>query len=100
MGSVREPDADWTRRGHARVFGYKLYVAVDRASGLVRRVRLTPASTNDTVPADELLLGDEQEVWADKAYDSHARRARLKALRVATASRGGATSTTRPRSGR
>ncbi len=82
VGSPREPDADWTRRGHNRLFGYKLHVAVDRRSGLVRRALLTPASVNDTVPADALLLGDEAEVWADKAYDSHARRARLKALGV------------------
>lgn len=80
--SSREPDAGWTRRGAARVFGYKLHVAVDRGSGLIRRVLLTPASVNDTVPADDLLLGDEREVWADKAYDSHARRDRLKQMGI------------------
>lgn len=82
IGAAREPDADWTRRGHSRHFGYKLHVAVDRRSGLIRRALLTPASVNDTTPADDLLLGDEAEVWADKAYDSHARRARLKALGI------------------
>ena len=30
-------------------------------------------------PADELIRGDEAVVWADAAYDTHARRARLKA---------------------
>jgi len=80
--SEREPDADWTRRGSARIFGYKLHVAVDQGSGLVRRALLTPASINDTVPADELIIGDEKAVFADKAYDSHARRARLKAMGV------------------
>jgi IS5 family transposase len=79
VGSEREPDADWTRRGSARIFGYKLHVAVDQGSGLVRRALLTPASVNDTVPADELIIGDEKAVFADKAYDSHARRALLKA---------------------
>lgn len=80
--STRERDADWTRRGSSRFFGYKLHIAVDRGSELVRRVMLTPASVNDTVPADGLMLGDEKEVWADKAYDSHARRERLKATGV------------------
>ena len=47
-------------------------MAVDRGSGLVRRVIFTPASVNDTVVADDLVLGDEREVWADQAYDSHA----------------------------
>lgn len=78
--TAREPDADWTRRGAQRFFGYKLHVAVDQGSGLVRRALLTPASVNDTTPADDLILGDEASVWADKAYDSHARRARLKAM--------------------
>jgi IS5 family transposase len=74
-----EPDAAWTRRGGKRVFGYKAHVAMDRGSQLIRRVLLTPANVNDTIPADDLILGDEAEVWADKAYDSHDRRARLKA---------------------
>jgi len=82
VGTPREPDADWTRRGSARVFGYKAHIAVDQGSELIRRVRLTPASVNDTVPADELIMGDEKQIWADKAYDSHARSARLKAMGV------------------
>ena len=82
VGAPREPDANWTRRGGKRFFGYKAHVAMDRGSQLIRRVRLTPASVNDTTPADDLILGDEAEVWADKAYDSHERRARLKAARV------------------
>jgi len=76
--SRREPDADWTRRGAKRIFGYKLHVAVDLGSGLIRRVLMTPASVNDTVPADRLIMGDEAAVFADKAYDTHARRALLK----------------------
>lgn len=60
-------------------FGYKAHVGVDEGSGLIRSVITTPANVNDTVPADGLLRGDEQRVWADAAYDTHARRARLKA---------------------
>lgn len=82
VGSEREPDAGWTRRGRTRFFGYKAHIAVDRGSALIRRMTLTPARINETTVADELMLGDEREVWADKAYDSHARRARLKAKGV------------------
>ena len=39
----------------------------------------TPANVNDTVPADGLIRGDVRTVWADAAYDTHARRVRLKA---------------------
>jgi IS5 family transposase len=75
----REPDADWKRRGGKRFFGYKAHLAMDRGSHLIREAKLTPASINDTSIADSLILGDEAQVWADKAYDSHERRARLKA---------------------
>lgn len=60
-------------------FGYKAHVGVDEGSGLIRSVITTPANVNDTTPADDLIRGDEQRIWADAAYDTHARRARLKA---------------------
>lgn len=60
-------------------FGYKAHVGVDEGSGLIRTVLTTPANINDTTPADSLIRGDEAVVWADAAYDTHARRARLKA---------------------
>jgi IS5 family transposase len=39
----------------------------------------TPANVNDTVPADELIRGDERVVWGDGAYHTHRRQAALKA---------------------
>lgn len=63
-------------------YGYKAHVAVDQGSGLVRAVITTPANVNDTTPADDLIRGDEAAVYADKAYDTHARRARLKAAGI------------------
>lgn len=77
-----DPDAGWTRRGKARFFGYKAHVGVDQGSGLIRRQVLTGAEVNDTVMGDALIVGDERTVYADKAYDSHARRAALKAKRI------------------
>jgi IS5 family transposase len=82
VGAPGEPDADWTSRGGKRTFGYKAHIAVDKGSNIIRRVMMTPASINDTTPADALIMGDEREVWADKAYDSHARRDALKARKV------------------
>ena len=74
-------DARFARRqGKAgSTFGYKAHVGVDEGSGLIRAVITTPANVNDTTPADGLIRGDERVVWADAAYDTHARRARLKA---------------------
>lgn len=59
------------------VTGYKAHVGVDKGSGLVRRVIVTPANVNDTVVADALVMGDEAAVYADKAYDKGSRRKSL-----------------------
>lgn len=76
-----DPDARFTKRQgkSGSTFGYKAHMGVDEGSGLIRAVLTTPANVNDTTPADELIRGDEAVVWADAAYDTHARRARLKA---------------------
>jgi transposase, IS5 family len=75
-------DARFGRSSHGKggwTFGYKAHVGVDEGSGLIRALLTTPANVNDTVPADTLIRGDERVVWADAAYDTLARRARLKA---------------------
>lgn len=76
-----DPDARFNKRQGKSgwTFGYKAHVGVDEGSGLIRAVLTTPANVNDTTPADDLIRGDEAIVWADAAYDTHARRARLKA---------------------
>jgi IS5 family transposase len=40
-------------------------------------VIVTGANVNDSTPADELILGDEAAVYADRAYDKHERRKTL-----------------------
>jgi len=79
--SARDPDAAFVKKQGkpGSTYGYKAHVGVDQGSGLVRTVITTAANVNDTTPADELICGDERAVYADKAYDTHARRARLKA---------------------
>ena len=61
------------------LFGYKAHAGVDEGSGLIRSAITTPANVNETVVADDLVRGDEKSVYGDGAYDTHARRARLKA---------------------
>src|SRR5690606_13804029 len=68
------------RRGQP--YGYKLHAGVDQKSRLIRRLALTPANVNDTVPADELVCGDERAVYADKGYAKRARRDWLASLRI------------------
>lgn len=79
-----DPDAAVTaRKGKPGIhYGYKLHAGVDRGSRLIRRILLTPANVNDTVPADALVCGDETAVYADKAYAKRARSAWLKSLGI------------------
>jgi IS5 family transposase len=80
--SPLDPDAAWTKKEGKYFFGYKAHVAMDQGSRIIRRATFTPANVNDTVPADRLVCGDEGTVYADKAYDTHARRARLATLGI------------------
>jgi len=79
-----DPDAAFSRRSGKPGFtyGYKAHLGVDRGSGVVRSAITTPANVNDTVPADDLIRGDEAEVYGDAAYHTHARQAALKARGV------------------
>ena len=78
----REPGADWTNKNGKSFFGYKLHVGVDEGSGLIRKAVFTPARIQDHEVAEALVSGDERAVYADRIYDSKARRAGLKALRI------------------
>jgi IS5 family transposase len=80
--SPHDPDAAWTRKESKYVFGYKMHVAMDQGSRIIRRLAFTPANINESVAADALICGDEAIVYADKAYDSRARRALLKAMGI------------------
>lgn len=73
-----DTDAAWVRQGKKYVFGYKAHVAVDQGSGLVRRLELRPANVPETLVFETILPGDEAAVFADKAYDQRARRAKLR----------------------
>ncbi len=84
--SGRDSEARWGRKGKAsKAFGYKMHVAVDAGSRLVRALVVTPANVNDCEPAPGLVQGDEREVLADMAYDSRALRDRLARAGVANA---------------
>ncbi len=78
----REPGASWTRKNGKSYFGYRLHVATDQGSNLIRRVVLTPAHVAESPVAEALICGDEKAVYADKGYEKKARRQRLKAAGV------------------
>jgi transposase, IS5 family len=78
--SPQDPDAKWLNHGDGRGrFGFKAHIAVDLGLGLIRKALMTPAATHDSQPADQLMMGDEKAVYADKAYQKKERRAALRA---------------------
>src|SRR4051812_45499955 len=82
--SAHDGDANWTRQGERRrlFFGYKIHVGVDLGSGLIRSRVVTPAKTYESEVADQLVIGDEAAIYADKAYEKKTRRAALKACGI------------------
>ena len=72
-----DPDASWNAMPEQPLFGYKMHLAVDQGSGLVRRALLTPGHVSDKLPFLDLVQGDERAVYADKGYDGAWYRARL-----------------------
>ena len=77
-----DKDAAWTRKGGRHHYGYKVHIGVDEGSGLIRKAVMTAANVNDTEVADELISGDERAVYADRAYDTHERRRKLKRMGI------------------
>jgi IS5 family transposase len=81
-----DPDAAFLKRAGkpGSSYGYKAHVAADQGSILIRTATLTPANVAETMVADELILAnrDSAAVYADKAYDTHARRALLARLGI------------------
>jgi IS5 family transposase len=79
-----DPDARFVKREGqpGATLGYKAHVGVDQGTRLIRSAVLTPANVNETEVADSLIRGDERAVYADKAYDTKARRNRLRAAGI------------------
>ena len=78
-----DPDARWGKKGRQAYHGYKLHVAVDQGSHLIRGVHLTPANRNDCELGPDLVQGDEAIVYGDMGYDNAAIRTKLAALGIA-----------------
>jgi IS5 family transposase len=62
-------DASWNAMPEKPLFGYKMHLAVDQGSGLVRQAILTPGHVSDKALFLSLVQGYERAVYADKGYD-------------------------------
>ena len=70
----RDPEMHQTKKGNQWYFGMKVHAGVDKDSGLIHSVVVTPANVHDLTPAAQLLHGDEEVVYADAGYQGIAKR--------------------------
>jgi IS5 family transposase len=79
--SESDPDARFgaDNERHRFTFGYKLHVAVDQRSGLIRNGLLTSANIQDVSVATALIPKEAGMVYADRGYHSAGLRGYLAA---------------------
>lgn len=66
----RDPEMRQTKKGNQWYFGMKVHIGADADSRLVHSAEFSAANVHDSRMFDQLLLGDEQAIYADKAYDN------------------------------
>ena len=64
----RDPEAHSVKKGNQWYFGYKAHIGVDKDTGLVHHVKATAANVHDTEAVDDLIDGDEDELYGDSGY--------------------------------
>lgn len=64
----RDPEAHSVKKGTDWHFGYKAHIGVDKDTGIVHTVVVTPANVHDVEVTPELLTGEEESVYGDSGY--------------------------------
>jgi IS5 family transposase len=64
----RDPEMYQTQKGNQWYFGMKMHIGVDDTLGLIHSIDTTAANVHGIVPADNLLHGDERQVFGDAGY--------------------------------
>jgi IS5 family transposase len=67
-----DPDAGFTKKQGKSSYGYKDHIAVEVENEFVVAYECTPANVHDSQVVEELIEGEEEVVYADKAYCSEA----------------------------
>ena len=70
----RDPEMTQTKKGNQWYFGMKAHTGTDPVNRVVHTVVATTASVHDSQVMEDLLHGDEQAVWGDKAYANEGKR--------------------------
>ena len=64
----RDSDAHQVKKGNQWYFSYKGHIAVDRDTGLVRKIETTAANVHDVTQVAGLMDGTEEELYGDSGY--------------------------------
>jgi len=75
----RDPEMKQTKKGNQWFFGMKAHVGTDTRKGLVHSVVVTDASVHDSQILEDLVHGEEDAVYGDKAYANADRQQRYEA---------------------
>jgi IS5 family transposase len=71
----RDPEMTQTRKGNRWYFGMKAHTGTDPENRVVHTIVATTASVHDSQVMVDLLNGEEEAVWGDKAYADEAKKA-------------------------
>jgi IS5 family transposase len=63
-----DTDARSTVRKNKIYYGYKGHIGVDQGTNIIRKQTFTPADVHDSQETKNLISGDEQALFGDKAY--------------------------------
>jgi len=78
-GRAPDADASYTRKYHQSFYGYKAHVSSDGEHQLIRAAVISTASAYDGEIFTRIAPADTAVIYADKAYDTKANKAWLRA---------------------
>jgi IS5 family transposase len=82
--SHRDSDAKFTKPRGKTHYGYKGHIGMDADTDVIHTVEFTTANVHDSDKFDDLLLGTEKRVHADKGYRNKERRKQLQKHGIAS----------------
>lgn len=77
----KDTEATWTKKHGKSYFGYKVSISADQRYKLIRQLKVSTASANDTLHLEDVLdsANTSRDLYGDKGYVDGEREARLKA---------------------
>jgi len=66
--SPKKTEGGYTRKNERRYYGTKAHLGVDKKTGYIHSVFVTPANVQEVTVAQDILHGNELEVYGDAGY--------------------------------